>query len=111
MPVSPFQGLAGGASHFCYAKQRMARITDPQAALRLARAIMSDLYLYHEEKVRQGLLQDNLFELLKEELEEARALYESRVDPALKGKDALFNQAIVDVLVAQGRGVETPIWS
>jgi hypothetical protein len=89
----------------------MVVIRDRESALRFARTIMSDLWLYHQEKVRQGILQDNLFELLREELSEAWSLYESRVSPDLADRKVIFNQAIVDVLIAQSRGVESPIWS
>ena len=48
-------------------------------AMRLARAIASDISLYNEQKIVKGIEQDNLFEVLKDEIEEGRELYKSRV--------------------------------
>src|SRR5688500_1983999 len=52
-------------------------------ARRLARAIASDLSLYNEEKIIRGIESDSLFEELREEIEEGRALYKSRVSQDL----------------------------
>ena len=57
----------------------MPLIETEEAARRLARAIASDLSLYNEEKILQGIQNDNLFTSLAEEVEEGRALYKSRV--------------------------------
>ena len=43
-------------------------------ANRLARAIASDISLYNEQKIIKGIEQDNLFDVLKEELEELKRL-------------------------------------
>ena len=56
-------------------------------AMRLARAIASDISLYNEQKIIKGIEQDNLFEVLKEELEEGRELYKSRVSPEIFHED------------------------
>ncbi|MEM6958865.1 MAG: hypothetical protein AAF645_24500, partial [Myxococcota bacterium] len=61
----------------------MALIETEEAARRLARAIASDLSLYNEERIVQGVKGDNLFEVLTDEIEEGRALFKSRVAPAL----------------------------
>ena len=37
-------------------------------AMRLARAIASDISLYNEQKIVRGIEQDNLFETLKDEI-------------------------------------------
>ena len=57
----------------------MPLIETDEAARRLARAIASDLSLYNEEKIVQGIQSDDLFATLSEEIEEGRALYKSRV--------------------------------
>ena len=56
----------------------MPLIETEEAARRLARAIASDLSLYNEEKIVQGIQTDDLFNVLAEEIEEGRALYKSR---------------------------------
>jgi hypothetical protein len=53
---------------------RMPLIETEEAARRLARAIASDLSLYNEEKIVNGITNDNLFDALAEEIEEGRAL-------------------------------------
>ena len=75
----------------------MPLIETEEAARRLARAIASDLSLYNEEKITQGITEDNLFEVLAEEIEEGRALYKSRVSPELFNKN-YYGRAIVDIL-------------
>ena len=85
-------------------------IETPEQANRLARAIASDVALYNEDKVVKGLEQDNLFEVLAEEIEEGRALYKSRVSPALYEKTNFYDRAIVDVIVRPKGHVRTKIW-
>ena len=45
----------------------MALIETEEAARRLARAISSDLALYNEEKIAEGIQNDNLFEVMADE--------------------------------------------
>ncbi len=86
------------------------RIADPERARRLARAILSDVLLYNVEAVREGIRQDDLFERLARELEEARSYFEGRVEPDLLLKENFIDRAIVDVLVCGSRGVASEIW-
>lgn len=87
----------------------MALIETVEPARRLARAIASNLSLYNEEKIARGLEADNLFEVLSEELEEGRALFNSRVSPSLYDRN-LFNRAIVDILVGDKGNVACKLW-
>ncbi len=89
----------------------MARLVEnPDLAFRLARAIISDIALYNQEKVRQGIKNDNIFELLTDELEEGREHFHSRVSPELSDRDHLYDRAIVDVMIKQAGKIESPIW-
>ncbi len=88
----------------------MALIEDCNAARRLARAIVSDVALYNQEKVREGIKNDNLFEVMAEELEEGREHYKSRVSPEIAEKYNFYDLAIVDVLVKQSGKIECGIW-
>lgn len=88
----------------------MALITSPEAAARLARAILSDIALYNKEKIKEGIKKDNLFEVLEKELKEGEELYKSKVDPALLKKTNFFNKAIVDILIKRSGDVESEIW-
>lgn len=85
-------------------------IETPEAAVRLARAICSDLSLYNEAKIVRGIEQDSFFDLLKDELEEGRELYRSRVSPELYGRTNFFERAIVDVILRRKGSVRSKIW-
>ena len=88
----------------------MSRITDKNRARRTARVIASDLSLYHEDKVVKGILNDNLFDVLAEEIDEGREHYESRVAPEIVQDDNFFEQALVDVLIHNKGHIKSPIW-
>ncbi len=87
----------------------MAVIETDEAARRLARAIASDISLYNEEKVVSGIEKDNLFESMTEELEEGRALFQSRVTPELYAKN-FYDRAVIDVLVRSKAHIESKMW-
>ncbi len=79
-------------------------------AMRLARAIASDISLYNEQKIIKGIEQDNLFELLKEELDEGRELYKSRVSPEIFQRMNFFERAINDIVLRSKAHVKSKIW-
>jgi hypothetical protein len=85
-------------------------ITTPEAAIRLARAIASDLSLYNEEKIVGGIQHDNLFDVLKDEIEEGRQLYQSRVAPDLFSKTNFYDRAVVDIIVKSKGHIKSKIW-
>jgi len=89
----------------------MARIIEnPQIAFRLARAIVSDVALYHQGKVKEGIENDNIFELMEDELQEGREHFLSRVSPELADREHLFDRAIVDVMIKQAGKIKSSIW-
>jgi hypothetical protein len=79
-------------------------------ANRLARTILSDILLYNQAKVKEGIEKDTLFDLLTEELAEGKKYYETMVDAEIRNTTNLFNEAIVDVLVKQGGKIPSKIW-
>ena len=85
-------------------------ITTPEAATRLARAIASDLSLYNEEKIIEGIEGDNIFEVLADEIEEGRELYRSRVSPELYDTTNFYDRAIVDIVVKSKGHIKSKIW-
>lgn len=87
----------------------MALIETEEAARRLARAIASDLSLYNEEKVTEGIKNDNLFDAVAEEIEEGRALFKSRVTPELFQKN-FYDRAIIDILVRSKGHIPSKMW-
>ncbi len=86
----------------------MAQVQNYEQAYRLAKAILSDILLYNQEKVKKGIEDDNLFEILNSELEEGRKLFESKVPPEIS-KD-VFNKAIIDVIFKQSGRFNSKIW-
>jgi spore germination protein GerM len=79
-------------------------------AMRLARAIASDISLYNEQKIIKGIEQDNLFEVLKDEIAEGRELYKSRVSQELYTTTNFFDRAIVDIVIRSKAHVKSKIW-
>ncbi len=88
----------------------MAGITDPEAAKRLARAIASDIALYNEQKVREGIENDTFFDALAKEIEEGRELYNSRVDGSVRQRTNHFDRALVDVILKRKGHIKSKIW-
>ena len=87
----------------------MALIDKPDRARQLARAIASDLTLYHEAKIVEGIEQDTLFTVMQGEIEEGRALFKSRVTPDVYGLN-LYDRALVDVMLKSKGHVKSKIW-
>jgi hypothetical protein len=88
----------------------MPLISTHEQAKRLARTILSDILLYNQAKVKEGIEKDSLFDVLSEELAEGRKYYESMVETALRNSTNYFNEAIIDVLLKQGGKHKSDIW-
>lgn len=87
----------------------MALIDKPDRARQLARAIASDLTLYHEAKILEGLERDTLFDVMRDEIEEGRALYKGRVTPEILALN-IYDRALVDVMLKSKAHVKSRIW-
>ena len=85
------------------------KIDNAKRARQLARAIASDLTLYHEAKILDGIANDTLFNVMSEEIEEGRELFQSRVTPEIYEMN-IYERAIVDVLVKSKGHVKSKIW-
>jgi hypothetical protein len=88
----------------------MRLITTPEEAKRLARTILSDILLYNQAKVKEGIEKDSLFDVLSDELAEGQKYYESMVETGLRSETNFFNEAVIDVLVKQGGKHKSDIW-
>ncbi len=89
----------------------MARLVEnPDLAFRLARAIVSDIALYNQDKVNEGIKSDSIFDLMTDELEEGREHFYSRVSPEMPNREHLYERAIVDVMIKQAGKIESSIW-
>ena len=87
----------------------MALIDKPDRARQLARAIASDLTLYHDAKIVEGIEKDTLFDVMRDEIEEGRALFKGRVTPEIYGMNH-YNRALVDVMLKAKAHVKSNIW-
>ena len=87
----------------------MVLIDKPERARQLARAIASDLTLYHEKKIVEGIERDSLFDLMRDEIEEGRALFKSKVTADVYGL-GLYDRAIIDVMLKLKGHVKSRIW-
>ncbi len=84
-------------------------IDKPERARQLARAIASDLSLYHEDKIVEGIENDSLFETMSDEIQEGRDLFKSRVTDEIF-KLNLYDRAIIDVLIKSKGHIKSKIW-
>lgn len=84
-------------------------IDKPDRARQLARAIVSDIGLYNQAKVQEGMAKDSLWDTLKDEIEEGRQLFASRVTTEMRGM-SFYEKALVDVLLKSQGHVKSPVW-
>jgi hypothetical protein len=87
----------------------MNLIENPDQAKRLARAILSDVAIYNKEKLEEGIKNDSVFDILKDELEEGRQHFASRVAPELASSN-IYDIAVVDVFIKRAGKIESSIW-
>lgn len=88
----------------------MSTEEEKSKAIRLARAIASDISLYNEEKIRRGIEEDNLFDAIEEDLQEGRDLYRSRVTDELYRTTNFFERAVVDIIVRPRGHIRSRVW-
>lgn len=63
-------------------------------ARRLARLILSDIVIYHPGKVEKGIRENNFFEVLRDEIEEGRQYYDSRVPMRVRRDTEIYSETI-----------------
>lgn len=86
----------------------MSLIDKPERARQLARAIATDLIVYHEKEIREGIENDNFFEVMHDLLEEGRVRFQKRVAKELG--TSLYDHAIIDVIIKSQADVPSPLW-
>lgn len=64
------------------------------AAKRLARIILSDIALYNQKAVDEGIRNDTFHQILKDDLEEGRRLFEKRVSKEIRDARDYYGEAI-----------------
>jgi DNA-binding response OmpR family regulator len=78
--------------------QKTAEPKEHEDARRLARIIVSDIVLYNKKKVEEGIRSNTFYELLKEEIEEGRKHYNSRVPPEVQKVRDFYKEAFEDYI-------------
>jgi predicted Zn finger-like uncharacterized protein len=81
---------------------------DPEAvekARRFARIIVSDVALYNQDAVIKGLKNGTFYDLLKNDVDEGRELYEKRVPAAIKSRKDYYQEAFDNFIRAQQKNV------
>ncbi len=76
---------------------------DPEAvekAQRFARIIVSDIALYNQEAVIEGLKNGTFYDLLKNDISEGRDLYEGRVPGVIRVKRDYYQEAFDNFIAA-----------
>jgi DNA-binding response OmpR family regulator len=77
--------------------------TERERAERLARIIVSDISLYYQERVDEGILEGNWSELLANEIKEARRLFRDRFPSPQIQNSRILEAAFLDLLEKRSR--------
>ncbi len=67
---------------------------DHDEARRLARLILSDIIIYHAEKVERGIRDDDFFDVLRAEIDEGRQYYDSRVAHRVRRDSEIYTETL-----------------
>lgn len=65
-----------------------------EKAKRLARTIVSDIYLYSSSKMEEAIKNKNFYTVFASEVKEGTKLYDGRVSPEVRSKGDFFREAI-----------------
>jgi predicted Zn finger-like uncharacterized protein len=104
MAISP-ESLSLDASIFQKEECDIPRVeaSDPEAvekARRFARIIVSDIALYNQELVVEGIKNGTFYELLQADVQEGRELFEKRVPHTIRTKKDYYQEAFDNFLAA-----------
>ncbi len=77
---------------------------DIEKAMRLARIIVSDIALYNEDKVTSGVRDGNFYDMLRDEINEGRKLYDSRVSPEIQARGDFLSDAFENFIARRKAG-------
>ncbi len=72
-------------------------------ARRLARLIVSDIALYNQELVEEGVLKGSFYELLADDIREGMALYERRVSADVRNGTSYMEDAFTQLITKKSR--------
>lgn len=72
-------------------------------AKRLARIIVSDISLYNQAKMEEGVRNKTLYDLLADDIQEGRALYERRIPEAVRAGTNYLDEAFSELIAKKER--------
>jgi hypothetical protein len=72
-------------------------------AKRLARIIVSDIVLYNQPKVEEGVRNGTFYDLLSDDIREGRALYERRVTEEIRNETSYLEEGFEELLTKKRR--------
>jgi CheY-like chemotaxis protein len=75
-------------------------------AKRLARIIVSDILLYNQDKVMDGIRNGSFYELLKDEIREGKALYTRRVPKEIAEGTTFLDDAFEQLIASKRREMD-----
>jgi hypothetical protein len=78
--------------------QRPAVSQIHEKAKRLARLIVSDIVLYNQDAVEEGIRNNNFFEVMAHDIQEARNLYATRVPNEIRNETTYLDDAFADLI-------------
>jgi len=67
-------------------------------AYRFAKLLVTEIKLYNENKVLEGRRGNNLYELLRDDIDRSREMYDKRVNTAVSAKTDYFYNELIRVL-------------
>jgi hypothetical protein len=67
-------------------------------ARRFAKLLVSEIKLYNEKQVQEGRQHGNLYELLKEDIDRSRQMYDERIPEDVRANSNFFYEELVRVL-------------
>jgi len=85
------------------APQRPAVSQVHEKAKRLARLIVSDIVLYNQAKVDEGIRNNNFYEVMAHDIQEARNLYATRVPEEIRKETTYLDDAFADLVERKKR--------
>jgi len=87
------------------------KITTTSGARHFATILVIDMARYNQDKIKMGFKHDSLFSILSTEIEFARKLYNTHVDPSIRQSEHIFNSSLVDILLNDnGQHIDPSIW-
>lgn len=88
----------------------MSIIQTENEAKKLAHKIVSDIVLYNADKIIEGIMNDNIFDLLSKEIEEGRDIFLSQVSANIPGIEIMFDRVFIDIILEEGKNIKSRIW-